>query len=382
MFSFDMESSHQHSPLTRIKVVGVGGAGGNSVNTIMDAACEYIECIAINTDAQALKLSKSPLKIQIGTKSTKGLGTGANPELGRKAAEEDLDTIHSFLGEADIVFLVGGLGGGTGSGALPVIARHLRQQNILTIALVTRPFIFEGKRRAAVADKALLELEKEVDTLLVVPNQKLLACADTKISLMDGFKQINDIIVQCVRSIADTIMRPGYINVDFADVRSIMKDKGLAVMGIGMAHGPERAAQATKAAISSPLLENIDIKGAQAVLVNIAGSRSLGLHEVSNAASLIYEQVDADANIILGTVVDETLEDALKITVIATGFKQNNQVQPEVVKPSAMVQEVPVEQTLSLKASLKEEGAVNLQDLEVPTALRKMILARQAQQQK
>lgn len=371
-----MESTQQQSPLTRIKVVGVGGAGGNSINSIIDAACEYIECIAVNTDAQALKLSKSPFKVQIGTKSTKGLGTGANPELGRKAAEEDIDAVHAFLADSDIVFLIGGLGGGTGSGALPVIARHLKQHNILTIALVTRPFVFEGKRRAAVAEKALQELEKEVDTLLVVSNQKLLSLAEPKISLMDGFKQINEIIVQCIRSIADTIMRPGYINVDFADVRSIMKDRGLAVMGIGLAQGPDRASKATQAAIASPLLENMDIKGARGVLVNIAGSSSLGLHEVNTAASLIYEQVDSNANIILGTVVDESLHDELKITVIATGFRTELQEAPEqeIVKPA--------EQPLTLKNSIKEESAVNLQDLEVPTALRKMILARQAQQQK
>lgn len=381
MISFDIEHSTHNYPVPRIKVIGVGGAGGNSINSIIDAACEHIECIALNTDAQALKLSKAAVKVQIGSKSTKGLGTGANPELGKKAAEEDIDTIQQHTSEADIVFLLGGLGGGTGSGALPVIARHLKEKNILTIALVTRPFTFEGKRRMAVAEKALKELEPNVDTLIVIPNQKLLETTDTHISLINGFCKINDIICQCVRSITDTIMRPGYINVDFADVRAIMKDRGLAVMGIGRASGADRATQATASAISSPLLENMTIKGAHSVLINIMGNATLGLHEVSTAASLVYEQADKDANIIMGSVIDETnSNDEITVTIIATGFGQQPQPTPVVETPNnSLFDSVSAIRPTPIKV---EEQPVNLNDLEVPTALRRMILAKQAQQQK
>lgn len=384
MISFDVEQSMYMHPVARIKVIGVGGAGGNSINSIIAASCENIECIAINTDAQALSLSKAPFQVQIGTKSTKGLGTGANPELGKKAAEEDIDTIHSYTAEADIVFLLAGLGGGTGTGALPVIARHLKEHNILTIAIVTRPFLFEGKRRMASAEKALKELEAVVDTLIVVPNQKLLEHADAGISLMDGFAKINQVIGQCVRSITDTIMRPGYINVDFADVKSIMKDKGLAVMGIGTASGPDRATVATQLAVSSPLLENMSIKGAQSVLINITGGPSLGLHEVSMAASHIYEQADEHANIILGSVIDDHMKDEITVTVIATGFSPDRAQKAPEAAPAVHAQPTaPAQQPAQANfAHMKlEDQNVNTQDLEVPTALRRMILAKQAQQQ-
>lgn len=309
-----------------IKVIGVGGAGGNTVNSIVGSGYSGIESIVANTDAQALGLSKSNHIIHIGIKSTKGLGTGANPELGKRAAEEDLDKIMETIGDADIVFLTAGMGGGTGSGALPVVAHALRERGILSIAVVTKPFVFEGKRRAAVADKAIEALRKEVDTLIIIPNQKLLDVVDQNVSMIDAFAMINEILSKSVKGISDIITKPGHINVDFADVRTIMKDMGLAVLGTGSATGEGRATQAAINAISSPLLENMSIKGARGVLLNISGGKNLGLHEISQAASVIYDQVDQDATIILGSVIDEALTDQVTVTIIATGFNPQESV--------------------------------------------------------
>ena len=310
----------QHISVASIKVVGVGGAGGNTINRMVQSDYKGIEFYAINTDSQALQLSKADHVIQIGQKSTKGLGAGANPEIGKRAAEEDLDKVIAALEGADIVFLTAGGGGGTGSGALPVIAKALKEKNILTIVVVTRPFDFEGRKRAASADKAIEEVKKYADTLLVVPNQKLLEVVDDKVSMIQGFEMINEVLNQSVKGVSDIITRAGHINVDFADVREIMKDKGLAVMGTGRASGPDRARKAAIAAISSPLLENMSIAGVRGVLLNISGNAGLGLHEISAAASVIYDQVDADANIILGSVIDDSLGDEVAVTVIATGF--------------------------------------------------------------
>lgn len=309
-----------------IKVIGVGGAGGNTVNSIVGSGYNGIESIVANTDAQVLALSKANHTIHIGVKSTKGLGTGANPELGKRAAEEDLDKIMEAIGDADIVFLTAGMGGGTGSGALPVVARALRERGILSIAVVTKPFIFEGKRRATVAEKAIETLRKEVDTLIIIPNQKLLDVVDQNVSMIDAFAMINEILSKSVKGISDIITKPGHINVDFADVRTIMKDMGLAVLGTGCASGEGRAGQAAMKAISSPLLENMSIKGARGVLLNISGGKNLGLHEISQAASVIYDQVDEDATIILGSVIDEALTDEVTVTIIATGFNPQESV--------------------------------------------------------
>lgn len=309
-----------------IKVIGVGGAGGNTVNSIVGSGYNGIESIVANTDAQALGLSKASHTIHIGVKSTKGLGTGANPELGKRAAEEDLDKIMEAIGDADIVFLTAGMGGGTGSGALPVVAHALRERGILSIAVVTKPFIFEGKRRATVADKAIDALRKEVDTLIIIPNQKLLDVVDQNVSMIDAFAMINEILSKSVKGISDIITKPGHINVDFADVRTIMKDMGLAVLGTGCATGEGRATQAAMNAISSPLLENMSIKGARGILLNISGGKNLGLHEISQAASVMYDQVDEDATIILGSVIDEALTDQVTVTIIATGFKPQESV--------------------------------------------------------
>jgi cell division protein FtsZ len=321
MIEFEIEKKRQEVPSVSIKVIGVGGAGGNTVNSMVDIEGDRIEFIAANTDAQALNLSKAQYMVQLGIKSTKGLGAGANPELGKRAAEEDIEKVMEYLEDADIVFLTGGLGGGTGSGGLPVIAHALKEKGILTIAVVTKPFLFEGKRRAAVAESSLEYLKKEVDTLIVIPNQKLLEVVDRHVSMIDAFAMINDVLNQSVKGIADIIAKPGHINVDFADVRTIMKDMGLAVMGTGRASGDHRAHEAALQAITSPLLENMNIAGACGVLLNITGGTNLGLHEINEAASVIYEQADQHANIIIGSVIDPSLTDEVVITVIATGFQ-------------------------------------------------------------
>ncbi len=318
MIALEQEKK-QFGAVATIKVIGIGGAGGNTVNSIIDAGVDGFECIVANTDSQALENSKAPNKIQIGIKSTKGLGTGANPEVGQRAAEEDLDKVMDTIGDADIVFIAAGMGGGTGSGGAPVIARACREKGILSIAVVTKPFTFEGRRREAVAEQAITDLRKEVDTLIIIPNQKLLEVVDQNVSMIDAFDMINEVLGQSVRGISDIITKPGHINVDFADVRTIMRDRGMAVMGTGRASGPERARKAAEQAISSPLLENISIQGAHGVLLNITGGKNLGLHEISEAASVIYDQVHEEANIILGSVIDTNLEDEVVVTIIATG---------------------------------------------------------------
>lgn len=395
-----------------IKVIGVGGAGGNTVNSIIESGHLNLECLVANTDAQALESSKARKKVQIGVKSTKGLGAGTNPDIGKRAAEEDIDKVMEALGDADIVFLVAGMGGGTGSGAVPVIARALREKNILSIAVVTKPFVFEGKRRAMVAEKAIDALKKEVDTLIIIPNQKLLDVVDKKVSMIDAFSMINGVVAQSMRGISDIITRPGHINVDFADVRTIMKDRGLAVMGTGRARGNERAAEAAFQAISSPLLENMSIQGARGVLLNISGGPSLGIHEISEAASIIYEQAHEDANIILGSVIDENLSDEVVVTIIATGFDTEQSVQqtaqqatahdyiPSLAQGNKVVQATQVEDILDtvltaakkeVELELKKQAhtiamlakettqellhvdltAVDSNDLDVPTFMRK-----------
>ncbi len=324
MIEFEQESLHRQKSMVSIKVIGVGGAGGNAVNSIIESGCQGIGFIVANTDAQALEFSKAHHKIQIGVKSTKGLGAGANPEVGKRAAEEDLDKVMDAISGADIAFIIGGMGGGTGSGGLPVIARALRDKGILSIAIVTRPFLFEGKRRAAIADAAIERLKQDVDTLIVVPNQKLLEVVDQHVSMIDAFALINDgVLSQSVRGLSDIITNPGHINVDYADIRTIMKDRGLAVMGTGKASGVNRAQEAALQAISSPLLENMSVVGARGVLFNITGGKDLGLHEISQAASVVYEQAHEEANIIIGSVIDENLYDEVIVTIIATDFERS-----------------------------------------------------------
>jgi len=318
MIEFINDNSQTITP--SIKVMGIGGAGGNTINSLVDAGCQGICLIAANTDSQALNQSKAHIKIQLGVKATKGLGAGASPALGAHAAQEDLDKIVESLSAADVVFLTAGMGGGTGSGALPVIANALKKEDILTIGVVTTPFNFEGKRRALVAQKAIDEIKNCVDALIVVPNQRLLEVVDVKTSMIESFAVINSHLVSAVRSIADIITKPGYINLDFADLKATMKNMGRAMMGTGVAHGENRALVAAQRAIGLPLFENMSIKGSSAILVNITGNSLLGLHEINEVVCHIQQEALEDAHIIIGTVIDETMEDDIMVTVIATGF--------------------------------------------------------------
>lgn len=359
----EIKNEHGLSPAC-IKVLGIGGAGGNTVNNIIQSGYHEIEFIVANTDAQALAMSEAHTKIQIGVKSTKGLGTGANPEIGKRAAEEDLEKVMDALEGADIVFLTGGMGGGTGSGALPVIARALHDKGVLCIAIVTKPFLFEGKRRLKVAEEAIETLKIVVDTLLIMPNQKLLEVTDKKISMIDAFGLMNDVLSQLVRSVSDIVTKPGRINVDFADVRAIMKDRGVAVMGTGCATGEYRATEAALQAISSPLLENMSVTGARGILFNITGGPNLGLHEISEAASVIYQEAHPDANIILGSVIDEMLTDEVIVTIIATGFDAPEEPKKAIadVIQEAPLAAAPAVDTL-LYASLTEQAVRAAQEL-------------------
>lgn len=350
----DLVQEEYEARVASIKVIGVGGGGGNTINSIIESGYHGIEFIATNTDSQALGLSKAQTKIQIGVKSTKGLGTGSNPELGKRAAEEDLDKILDAAGDADIVFLAAGLGGGTGSGALPVIAHALREKNILCIAVVTKPFLFEGRKRMRVAEQALESLKQEVDTLIVIPNQKLLDEVDHHVSMIDAFAMINELLGLSVKGISDIITKPGHINVDFADVRTIMKDRGLALMGTARAKGENRAEEAAFNAIASPLLENMDIEGARGVLLNVTGGPSLGLHEIAKAASVIYDQSEEDAHIIIGSVIDESMGEEISVTVIATGFHHH---EPRAVSKEATCTLEEIEPKATAHVTYEKESA-------------------------
>jgi cell division protein FtsZ len=305
----------------KIKVIGVGGGGGNAVNRMIESHLEGIEFVVANTDLQALKLSRAPVKIQLGVKLTNGLGAGANPDVGRKAALEDADKIIEALEGADMVFVTTGLGGGTGTGAAPIIASLASEMGALTVAVVTKPFAFEGKRRQTQADRGLQELIDSVDTTIVIPNEKLLAVAKDA-GFFESFRVADDILRQAVQGISDIITIPGIINRDFADVKTIMAGMGYAVMGTATARGENRATAAAQAAIASPLLEAGAIDGARGILINITGSSSLRLAEVNEASTIIQSAAHEDANIIFGAVMDEKMKDEVKITVIATGFKE------------------------------------------------------------
>jgi len=314
----------------RIKVVGVGGGGGNAVNTMIASGLPGVEFITANTDMQALGASLAGTKLQLGAQLTKGLGAGANPEVGRQAALEDSEVIRDQLAGADMVFITAGMGGGTGTGGAPVVARIAKELGALTVAVVTKPFQFEGKKRMRQAEDGMRDLKDAVDTLIAIPNQRLLAIAGRNTSLLETFKKADDILLQAVRGISDLITVHGLINLDFADVRTIMAEMGMAMMGAGAASGENRAIEAAQKAIASPLLEDISIHGAKGVLINITGSHDLSLHEVNEAATLIQEEAHEDANIIFGAVIDERMGDEIRITVIATGF---GEVQREVKKP-------------------------------------------------
>src|SRR5437867_1255930 len=311
-----------------IKVIGVGGGGGNAVNRMIAAQVEGVEFIVANTDLQALKLSHAAVKMQIGQKLTSGLGAGANPEIGRKAALEDTEKIIEVLEGADMVFVTAGLGGGTGTGAAPIIASLAAELGALTVAIITKPFLFEGKKRAQQAEQGLRELRECVDTVIAIPNERLLQTVQRGTSLSEAFRTADDILRQGVQGISDIIQIPGIINVDFADVRTIMQGMGMALMGTGTARGESRSSDAARRAISSPLLEEASIQGARGVLINITGPENLLLHEVSEAASIIHKAADEEANIIFGAVLDDSMTDQVKITVIATGFDKKEEQAP------------------------------------------------------
>jgi cell division protein FtsZ len=361
-------------PITgaRIKVIGIGGGGGNAVNRMIEAGIEGIEFLVANTDLQALKLSHAPIKIQLGGRLTKGLGAGANPMIGRDAALEDTEKIIEVLEGADMVFVTTGLGGGTGTGAAPIIASLATELNALTVAVVTKPFLFEGKRRMLQAEQGLRELRESVDTVITIPNERLLHTVERGVSLADSFRVADDVLRQAVQGISDLITVPGLINLDFADVRAIMEGMGLALMGVGRASGERRAVEATQQAISSPLLEEATIEGAKGVLINITGGRDLTLYEVNEASSIIREAADEEANIIFGAVIDNNMTEEMKITVIATGFDKDIADIGPVVQGVSMSASAPRFQHRSLdeipRAGLRSSRS---DDLDVPTFIRK-----------
>ena len=348
-----------------IKVIGVGGAGNNAVNRMIEAGIKGVDFIAVNTDRQALTKSKAGTKIQIGEKITRGLGAGANPDIGAQSAEENKSEIAETLRGADMVFVTAGMGGGTGTGAAPIVAQAAKEMGILTIGVVTKPFTFEGKKRLSQAERGIESLKGKVDALVVIPNDKLLQIIDRKTSINDAFRMADDVLRQGVQGISDLIAVTGTVNLDFADVKTIMKDTGMAHMGIGRASGENRAEDAAKQAVQSPLLET-SIEGARGVIINITGGEDLGLHEVNTAAELVQRSVDPEANIIFGTVTDPDMKDEIQITVIATGFE----------KPEARVASTVdsfINKSWEKKPSSIPASDVNSsqRDLDIPAFLRK-----------
>lgn len=334
--------------VAKIKVIGVGGAGGNAVNRMIEAGLRGVEFIVINTDAQVLEHSRAPKKIQIGKRSTKGLGAGANPEIGRKSIEEDRDEVAEALKGADMVFITAGMGGGTGTGAAPVVADIARKQGALAVAIVTKPFRFEGQKRSEKAESGLNELKDTADTLICIPNERLLAIVDKSTRLTEAFAVADDILHQATKGISELITIPGMINCDFADVRTVMLERGDALMGTGYGAGDERAEEAAKLAISSPLLEDISISGAKGVLINVTGGEDMTLFDVNTATSIIYQAAGSDANIIFGAVIDPSLKDQMRVTVIATGFGGRQIEKVEEAKEEKVIHPTPEGKVMSL----------------------------------
>ncbi|MEY7999535.1 cell division protein FtsZ [Clostridium sp. Mt-5] len=369
MLDFDVDVQQ----FAQIKVIGCGGGGNNAVNRMIKEGLKNVEFIAINTDKQALMLSQASQKIQIGDKLTKGLGAGANPEIGQKAAEENKDEISQAIKGADMVFITAGMGGGTGTGAAPIIAELAKSMGILTVGVVTKPFPFEGRKRMLHAEMGIKNLKEKVDTLVTIPNERLLSVVDKKTTLMESFKFADDVLRQGVQGISDLITIPGLVNLDFADVRTIMIDKGLAHMGVGKGNGDNRAQDAAKQAISSPLLET-SIVGATGVLLNITGGQDLGLLEINEAAEIVQEAADPDANIIFGAVIDEDIKDEIRITVIATGFESDK---GEVKRETSSKTDANVSKPMGIRDSRNEAAAsveyekFNENNLEIPAFLRR-----------
>lgn len=377
----------------KMKVVGVGGAGGNALNCMIGEGMTGVDFIAVNTDAQALTQNSAPRRIQIGRDTTRGLGAGANPDVGRLAVEENRDEIRNILEGADMVFITGGMGGGTGTGAAPVVAQIARDVGALTVGIVTKPFAFEGKKRLAQAEAGLLELKQNVDTLIVIPNQRLISLVDHDTRLVDAFKLADNVLLQATKGISDLIAIPGIVNVDFADVRTVMAKRGDALMGVGVGRGEHRAMEAAQQAISSPLLEEVSIRGAQSILVNITGGADLTLMDVSEATSAIYETAGEDAEVIFGAVTDPSVDGELRVTVIATGF--NNNPAKNMARPAAngktyeLIRTAPVEirsldprplraPESNIQPLMRENGNGRLEPLvvgedsfDIPTFLRK-----------
>jgi len=372
----------------KIRVVGIGGGGGNAVSSMVESKeIKGVEFVVINTDSQALLNSQAPTKVQIGEKLTKGLGSGANPQIGKQAAEESREKIKEVLLDSDMVFLTAGMGGGTGTGGAPIIAEIAKEMDILTVAVVTKPFLFEGTKRMVVAEEGIEELKEKVDTLIIIPNQRLLEIIEKELSLLESFRMADSVLSHGVKGISDLITTPGLINVDFADVKSIMRNAGNTLMGIGEGEGKNRAQTAARNAISSPLLE-IDIEGAKGILFNITGGEDLTMSEVNQAAEIITKAADADADIIFGTVIDKSLADQIKITVIATGFDETRQrladlsktspLRPQVTKglkqkkdESKEEKTVKKEKKEEKKEKILSDGLPEKTEFDVPAFLRK-----------
>jgi len=331
---FELEEKREAA---QIKVIGLGGGGSNAINRMIDAEFTGVEFIVANTDLQALRASPAPVKLQLGARLTGGLGAGSNPEIGKSAALEDRERIQKVLEGADMVFVTAGLGGGTGTGSAPVVAQVAKDLGILTVAVVTKPFIFEGRKRAQQAEAGLADLRHVVDTLITIPNQRLLAVVDRGTPLLDAFKVADAVLLQAVQGISDLILVPGLINLDFADVRTIMAGMGMALMGAGVGKGEPRARDAAQKAVASPLLDETSIEGAKGILINFTGGPDLSIHEVEEAARIVQEAAHEEANIIFGAVIDENLEDEVRVTVIATGFTERK----EGLGPSSKVVELP-----------------------------------------
>ena len=353
-----------------IKVVGVGGAGNNAINRMVEAGIKNVEFIALNTDKQALNTSKASIKMQIGEKITRGLGAGANPDIGGQAAEESKAEIAEVLKGADMVFVTAGMGGGTGTGAAPVVAATAKELGILTIGVVTKPFTFEGKKRLAQAEKGIVSLKGKVDTLVVIPNDKLLQVIDRKTSIIEAFRMADDVLRQGVQGISDLIAVPGLINLDFADVKTIMLNQGMAHMGIGRASGENRAEDAAKAAIQNPLLET-SIENARGVIINITGGSDVGLLEANTAAELVQRSADPEANIIFGTVTDDSMGDEIQITVIATGFEKENERNNGIPGYENIVADAWRKRNATTVMSSNTSNESSSNDLDIPTFLRK-----------
>jgi cell division protein FtsZ len=380
----------------KMKVVGVGGAGGNALNTMVHAGLQGVDFISINTDAQALEQNKAHSKVQIGRKLTQGLGAGANPEIGRRAIEEDKESVMEALKGADMVFVTAGMGGGTGTGAAPIVAEIAKDQGSLTVGIVTKPFTFEGIKRMQRAEQGIDELRRNVDTLIVIPNQRLFAVVDKSTPLLAAFKIADEVLLHATKGISDLITIPGLINLDFADVRTVMSEMGHALMGTGFAAGEAKAIQAAQQAISSPLLEGVSIRGAQGVLVNITGGPQMTLHEISEATSIIYEEAGDKANIIFGAVIDENLKDSIFVTVIATGFGMESRIQTTAPAAAAEVEKdkqyldlptflrnkenkkaaaksIPLNNPKTTEVDQSGDLQLPLDDFDIPTFLRKQI---------